>query len=249
VRKGKGVPDKHRGELSQKIPEWYFNYLDKIQYMFPKAHAAAYMIISSKQAWYKSNFNGEFYAAYLSVNSGYIDANWFFYSQKQLIDLGERYKKEAMDHSSPNFVAKKKKYSAIKMVLECLAIGYSFESPNVNFSAISDFVFSDGKIFNPLLTVPGAGPTLCEKVVSERQSGGLYKDMIDLYMRVKPKEEFLFSLNNYGNFDVWDEEKKEICIIKRKEYEKIEKQKQFLKSHIDSGQRIWNGFLQKFQNI
>lgn len=239
VRKGKGVPAANKTELLEKIPQWYFNYLNKIEYMFPKAHAAAYTIISSKQAWYKKNFYGHFVAAYLSVNSSYVDANWFFYKSADLESVMQKYKKEAMDHSSPNVVTKKKKYSSIKLLIEAMGRGISFSLPHINFSLSTDFSFDDGIIYCPLITISGAGPSLCEKIVLDRKEKGKFEGIVDFFVRVKPKKDFLYSLNNFNNFEKWDEDKKELCLKKTKEYEKILKRKAAINKKIDSGQKVW----------
>lgn len=74
VRKGKGIPDEWQKEMREVgIPEWYIDSCLKIKYMFPKAHAAAYVLMALRVAYFKVHFPILYYAAYFSVRANDFD--------------------------------------------------------------------------------------------------------------------------------------------------------------------------------
>jgi hypothetical protein len=84
VRKGKGLkPEYEKEMIEHDVPDWYIASCKKIKYMFPKAHAAAYVMSAIRLAWYKIYYPMEFYAAFLTVAPGGFDA--------EIVSQGKRF--------------------------------------------------------------------------------------------------------------------------------------------------------------
>ena len=219
VRKGKGIPQNLYQEAREKIPDWYFNFVDKIQYMFPKAHAAAYLIISAKQAWYKIHHLNDFYCAYLSMKlrkNKLIKDVWIYYSKEQL----EQEIKLTLNAKRGNIVvnaAEKEKHITICLLLmEMLEKKISIKPPHPNYSSALEFSPKKDCVLSPLTLVPNLGHDLAEKIIEERNTGGAFENMLDLFKRTDISHAAMIKLHSYKNFGIWSEELKEKGVILRK---------------------------------
>lgn len=198
VRKGKvakGMCDKWDGWKEEMkahdVPEWYISSCEKIKYMFPKAHAAAYVISALRLGWYKVHMPLEFYAAFFSVAPGGFDA--------EIVSKGkgavERTIKEIEDMGT---AAKQKDHETLatmQLVNEALARKIKFLPVDLYKSSAYAFLPEDGAIRMPFSSLPGLGETAAlnlETTMKEgnilsqeelRQKGGVTKAVIEILSR------------------------------------------------------------------
>ena len=159
VRKGKGLtPQFEEAMRENNVPEWYIASCKKIKYMFPKAHAAAYMISALRLGWYKVYKPLAFYASHFTVKQSGFDAE-IALDKKNLKNLVK-----TLD-STPNLVAKDKELLAVmQLVLEMYARGIDFLPVDVYKSESFAFVPEDGKIRLPLSSLKGLGENAAKKI-------------------------------------------------------------------------------------
>ena len=171
VRKGKGLtPQWTENMLSHGVPEWYIESCKKIKYMFPKAHAAAYVMSAIRLVWYKIYYPMEFYAAFLTVAPGGFDG--------EIVGRGYAGVNEAIKEleEKGNEATQKdnEQLSTLYLVREAMARGVKFLDVDLEKSDAFAFLPEDGKIRMPFNSLPGLGDTAAEKIVEARQSYDLY---------------------------------------------------------------------------
>jgi DNA polymerase-3 subunit alpha (Gram-positive type) len=159
VRKGKGLSQEfEEAMINNNVPDWYIASCKKIKYMFPKAHAAAYMISALRLGWYKVYKPIAFYSAHFTVKQSGFDAE-IALDKKNLKNLVK-----TLD-STPNLVAKDKELLAVmQLVLEMYARGIEFLPVDIYKSESFAFVPEDGKIRLPLSSLKGLGENAAKKI-------------------------------------------------------------------------------------
>ncbi len=172
VRKGKGLkPEWEESMLAHGVPEWYIGSCKKIKYMFPKAHAAAYVMSAIRLGWYKLEFPMEFYAAFLSVAPGGFDA--------EIVMQGKSYVRSVIDAtakkpSGEQTQKDKELINTLQLVEEAMARGIKFLPPHLYKSDYKYFLPEEGKIRMPFIALSGLGETAAQKIVQARDEGEIY---------------------------------------------------------------------------
>lgn len=171
VRKGKGLTPEWEAEmLAHGVPDWYIWSCKKIKYMFPKAHAAAYVMSAIRLAWYKIYYPMEFYAAFLSVAPGGFDAEVV---GRGLTGVNAKIKE--LDEKGNEATAKdKEQMNTLFLVREALARGVKFLNVDLARSDATAFLPEDGKIRMPFNSLPGLGDGAAEKIIAAREKYDLY---------------------------------------------------------------------------
>ncbi len=170
-KKGKPIPEEMVSSMIEhNVPQWYMDSLQKIRYMFPKAHAAAYAIDAVRLMWYKVYRPVEFYAAYFSAAPGGFDA--------EIVMGGKRHVKEVMtdmwkrkNELSP---VDKEVANALLLVNEYYQRGYEFLPVNIHKSHAKKYVPENGKIRLPFSSLPGVGDTAADSIMAARDAGEVY---------------------------------------------------------------------------
>ncbi len=153
VRKGKGLKEDQENLMREyNVPEWYIDSCKKIKYMFPKAHAVAYVTMAFRIAWFKVNHPLAYYAAYFSIR-GADD-----FDSEIMINGKEKVKakmKELEALGNAMSVKEKGMYTVLELVLEMYERGFKFLPIDLYKSHSTKFQIEDGAIRPPLSSIAG----------------------------------------------------------------------------------------------
>ena len=159
VRKGKAtklLTEEHINAMKEhNVPQWYIDSCFKIKYMFPKAHAAAYMIAALRLGWYKVHRPLEFYAAYFTVRGEDCDA--VIINQGLSGVRAEMRKIEAKERDKTASAKEKTTYVTLQIINEAMSRGVQFLPVDLQKSAATRYVVEDGKIRLPFGSIQGVG--------------------------------------------------------------------------------------------
>ncbi len=188
VRKGKATkePDKWldwKKVLEENhIKDWYIESCQKIKYMFPKAHATAYVTAAWRIAWFKINKAIEYYATYFSVKCFAFDL--------ECMEMGYNKIKEKLDEMQVNkynlSVKEQDVLSTLEIALEMTARGFYFKNVDLMKSDSTRFVIDDDRktLIPPFRAIDGLGDTVAKNIVEERKKGE-FISIDDLQKRAK----------------------------------------------------------------
>ena len=196
VRKGKGLKPEWEEEMTAHgVPDWYIWSCKKIKYMFPKAHAAAYVMMAYRIAWYKIYEPLAYYAAYFSIR-----ASSFSY---ELMCMGRDRLEYYMDDYRKRWDTLSKKeqdtYKDMKIVQEMYARGYEFVPVDLYRAAAHRFQIINGKLMPALDTIEGLGDKAADAVVLAARDGKfLSKD--DFRSRTKVSTTVIDLMSDLGIF-------------------------------------------------
>ncbi|MCD8082704.1 MAG: PolC-type DNA polymerase III, partial [Clostridiales bacterium] len=168
VRKGKGLKPEWIEEMkAHDVPQWYIDSCLKIKYMFPKAHAAAYVMMAWRVAYCKVFYPLEYYAAYFSIR-----ASGFSY---ELMCQGhDRLEHHLADYRSRSDSLTKKEQDTLRdmrIVQEMFARGYDFTPIDIYRAKADRFQIIDGKLMPSLSSIDGLGEKAAEGVVEAAEEG------------------------------------------------------------------------------
>lgn len=168
VRKGKGVKEEYEVVMKEnKVPDWYIMSCKKIKYMFPKAHAAAYVMMAFRIAWFKVYYPQAFYATYFTVRADDFDAEMMAHGQDKV-----RNKIKEFEMKGNNISTKEKNVLTILEVAnEMYARGINFLPIDLYLSDSKKFEIEDGSIRPPLNALQGLGGAAAQNIVEARKSG------------------------------------------------------------------------------
>ena len=168
VRKGKGLKPEWETEMTAHgVPDWYIWSCKKIKYMFPKAHAAAYVMMAYRIAYCKIFYPLAYYAAFFSIRAPGFDYELMCLGQDKLLRHMKDYEKR-MDTLSKK---EQDTYRDMKVVREMYARGFEFLPIDIYESGASRFKVKDGKLLPSLSTVSGLGDKAAEAVVDAVKDG------------------------------------------------------------------------------
>jgi len=171
VRKGKGLKPEWEAEmLAHDVPEWYIWSCKKIKYMFPKAHAAAYVMSAIRLAWYKIYYPMEFYAAFLTVAPGGFDAEIVGKGYEGVNAHIEEIEKKGNEATAKEHETCQTLY----LVREALARGVKFLNVDLKKSDATAFLPENGRIRMPFNSLPGLGETAAEKIIEARDNYDIF---------------------------------------------------------------------------
>ena len=202
VRKGKASKDpagwKEHAEYMREhnIPEWYIDSCSKIKYMFPKAHATAYVTSAFRIAWFKVHHPIWYYCAYLSIRRDKFDVASMIQGEKAIRD-----KIDEMDLTPNLSDVDKDKRDTLLLCLEMTARGFRFENIDIEKSEAKKFVITeDGKgLIIPFCAIDGLGENVAMKIIEERKKAPFISQE-DLHNRGKCPTSAMEKLKDLGVF-------------------------------------------------
>ena len=202
VRKGtvakgkcKEWPEFKKDMLEHDVPEWYIWSCEKIKYMFPKAHAAAYVMMAYRIAYCKLNYPLAYYAAYFGIRASAFSYELMGQGKDKLLYHMKEYKRRA----ELNQLSKKDQDTLkdMKNVLEMYARGFEFLPIDIYESAATKFKIVDGKLLPPLNTIEGMGDKAAEAVeIASKNGPYLSKD--DFRQRTKVSKTVIDLMDEMG---------------------------------------------------
>ncbi|ACL74834.1 PolC-type DNA polymerase III [Ruminiclostridium cellulolyticum] len=168
VRKGKGVKEEYEAIMKENnVPDWYIQSCKKIKYMFPKAHAAAYVMMAFRIAWFKVYYPEAFYATYFTVRADDFDAEMMTYGQDKV-----RNKIKEFEMKGNNITTKEKNVLTIlEVVNEMYARGINFLPINLYLSEATKFRIEDKSIRPPMNALQGLGGAAAQNIIEARKNG------------------------------------------------------------------------------
>lgn len=204
TRKGKvhknGFPDGAVEAMREcGVPEWYMDSCRKIQYMFPKAHAAAYVIAALRLGWYKIYKPLEYYTTFLTVRGGDLDAATVIKGRQAVRDR----MKEIDELTKQNMATAKDKdqYTALQVVNEMMARGVEFLPVDILKSEALDYTIEDGKIRMPFGALSGIGESAAIPLANAKNDGnGEFMSIEDFAERSGAGKSTIELLRSVGAF-------------------------------------------------
>lgn len=156
-KKGLPIPDDMIETMhSNSVPEWYIDSLRKIKYMFPKAHAAAYVISAIRLAWFKLYKPVEFYATYFTVRGRDLEISAALGTAEEAKKLLAK-QKEALAVGPKGKTKEETSYVALQMLCEMLCRGIKFLPIDLYHSHATKYLIEDGSLRLPFIALKGVG--------------------------------------------------------------------------------------------
>lgn len=199
VRKGnatKLLTEEHfKAMREHNVPEWYIDSCMKIKYMFPKAHAAAYMIATLRLGWYKVHKAVEYYAAYFTVRSENLDGAIAMQGHQAVRDKMNNIKQKQSVHEAT--AKDEAEFQTLQIVNEMMARKIEFLPVDIYKSEAKMFKVEDGKIRLPFSSLPGVGGAAADSL-AETGKHTEYLSIEDLQIKTKVTKAVIETLKDVG---------------------------------------------------
>lgn len=194
VRKGKGLSDEMEEEMRKnEVPEWYIDSCKKIKYMFPKAHAAAYVLMAVRIAYFKVHHPILYYAAYFTVRAEDFDIDAMVKGSSAIRAVIEEINSKGLDASTKE----KNTLTVLELALEMNERGFSFAKVDLYRSSATEFIIEGNKLIPPFNAIPGLGTNAALNIVKAREDGE-FLSKEDLQQRGKVSKTIIEYLDNHG---------------------------------------------------
>lgn len=199
VRKGNAIKlltEEHfKAMREHNVPEWYIDSCMKIKYMFPKAHAAAYMIATLRLGWYKVHKPVEYYAAYFTVRSENLDGAIAMQGHQAVRDKMNNIKQKQSVHEAT--AKDEAEFQTLQIVNEMMARKIEFLPVDIYKSEAKMFKVEDGKIRLPFSSLPGVGGAAADSL-AETGKHTEYLSIEDMQIKTKVTKAVIETLKDVG---------------------------------------------------
>ena len=194
VRKGKGVTAEDAETMRQHgVPAWYLESCRRIKYMFPKAHATAYVMMAFRIAWFKVKHPLAFYATYFTVRADDFDAELIVPGQQVILKAIAEIEAKGITASTKE----KKLLTVLEVALEMQARGLAFKKVDLMNSAAVEFQIADNHLLPPLASLQGVGENAAASIVQAR-TGTPFTSIEDLQNRAKVSKTVIEAMQQHG---------------------------------------------------
>ncbi|MBE7059743.1 MAG: PolC-type DNA polymerase III [Ruminococcaceae bacterium] len=196
VRKGKGLtPEEEQLMRDNNVPEWYIESCKKIKYLFPKAHAVAYVMMAFRVAYFKVYYPKEYYAVYFTVRADAFDAEYMAVGK-------EKVKENLLEFKSKEDASVKEKdmVTILELCNEMYERGIEFLPIDIYESDANKFLPKENGILLPLNAIAGFGGQAAESVVEARKDGP-FMTIDDLRERTKVSKTLIQVMREKGYLD------------------------------------------------
>ncbi|SEN57333.1 DNA polymerase-3 subunit alpha [Amphibacillus marinus] len=194
VRKGKGLIDEWIVEMKkQDVPDWYIDSCKKIKYMFPKAHASAYVLMAIRIAYFKVHHPILFYAAYFTVRASDFELDTMVKGSAAIRSRIEDIYKKGND-AAPK---EKSLVVVLELALEMNARGFTFKKVDLYKSSATDFLVEGDGLIPPFNAIDGLGTNAALNIVKAREQGE-FLSKEDLRERSRISKTVLEYLDDHG---------------------------------------------------
>ena len=197
VRKGKAtklLTDEHMNAMKEhNVPQWYIDSCMKIKYMFPKAHAAAYMIATLRLGWYKVHKPVEYYAAYFTVRNDNFDGATLIKGRQAVAEKIKMINNKGFEASEKE----KAEIPMLQIMNEMLARGIEVLPVDIFKSKAKAFVIENGKIRLPFCSLAGIGENAAESL-EQHANLGEYLSIEDIPLKAKVSKSVVETLRECG---------------------------------------------------
>jgi DNA polymerase-3 subunit alpha (Gram-positive type) len=200
VRKGKGLREEDVAAMKEKnVPQWYIDSCNKIKYMFPKAHAVAYVMMSVKIAYYKVHYPLAFYASYFTMKNMDFDATLVLKGVSHIKSvINEIEQKEIKTQKDKNSL------TVLEVTREMLQRGFDFLPVDLYQSDYKQFRISGDKLLPPLVSLEGLGENAALNIQKERVKSP-FISIEDMMKRAKINKTCIEVLKEHGCLDGLDQ--------------------------------------------
>ncbi len=194
VRKGKGLTEDEEAYMKENnVPAWYIDSCKKIKYMFPKAHAAAYVMMAFRIAYYKVYYPLAYYATYFSIRAKEFNL-------EKMTNGKETVKKTLAEIRSQGNKASNKDQqllTSLELALEMYCRGFGFKNVDVYESHYSEFKIVGNDLLPPLNAIDGLGDKAAMQIYEEAQKRPFISKE-DLQTRAKVNKSNIEKLEQFG---------------------------------------------------
>lgn len=209
VRKGKGLKPEWIEEMKKhNVPDWYIDSCQKIKYMFPKAHAVAYVMMAVRIAWFKVHMPLVYYCQYFSIRCDAYDIQTMIAGEEAIRQRMSDIRRAREDKTQNVSDKENAIYDVLELALEMSLRGYRFSNVSINRSAANEFILDpedDKAIIPPFTSLDGLGDNVGKSVVQAReQRPFLSKE--DVLKRTQLSKTLLDRLDQMGALEGLDEE-------------------------------------------
>ena len=211
VRKGKSpavFPEKKYEELMKEynVPQWYIDSCKKIKYMFPKAHAVAYVLSAIRVAWWKLYYPREYYAVYFSTRCDFFDIETLVAGKDAI--LSRRKEIEMLRENRQSSNKDEGLWDVFEIALEMIDRGFHFSPLNLEKSDANKFILDPDDpsgLLPPFSSVDSLGESVANTVIEARKHGS-FLSKEDVIKRTKLNNSHIKQLTKMGVFDGMQEE-------------------------------------------